>query len=534
MYDRRQAVIEDKIHVIEDKKTNWKNSALKGFIALLMVMLAFTVISRGAASVSVIQVEVETPAPRKIEHIVEGQGTVEKNRELAVLTQPDILVKTIYVSVGETVRQGDMLALLDPESIEERIEELEHEIQILKLQNEAAGSAAAKEQQGREKEKQRAQEDYNRTMEEQGSLVAQAEEDLRRAQDALAAFEQQQAAPSQEPPADDPATDPQPEDQEETEEQEKPERKNEQDISEGIKDEGVTQGMIPYDQGAPAQEPEATGTDAQAQQDQAEIERAALEEGVRSAHRALEEALRSQEKARTDAARRIEDAGTGGTTDNTSQINGITIEDKLKEQNKLKELKENGGSILAPVDGVVTQMNIVTGQRTTDTAAFTMADITSGMRYVAQIEEEDAKYLAAGEAVSLKAGGKVYADLKVLHMEPDEENGMVTVTILLEQGTLSIGDTATLEAVKQSDTYPLTLPIGAVHSENGKYYVYVLEEEETVLGTQLTTRRVDVTVEEQNGQFAAVTSELLSDSSRVITDSEGYIQAGDRVRLRES
>lgn len=529
MYARHQAAIEEKSNVIEDKKRNWKSGALKGFAALLIVMMAFTVISRGAASFSVVQVEVETPAPRKIEHIVRGQGTVEKNRELAVWTQPDILVKTIYVSIGETVRQGDMLALLEPESIEEEIEKLEHEIQILKLQNEAAGSVAAKEQQGRDMERQRAQEDYNRSMEEQGNLVAQAEEDLRRAQDALSAFDQRQEALSQEPvKAPDDVAIP---------ELEKPDIKNQQDSFEDIEGVGVAPDAVPDDHSEPDQEsdgePDAAETNSEAQQNQAEIERAALEEAARLAYRAFEEALRSQEKARTEAARRIEDAKTGGTIDNTSQINGITIEDKLKEQHKLKELKENGGSILAPVDGVITQMNIVTGQRTTDTAAFTMADITSGMRYVAQIEEEDAKYLATGDGVSLQAGGKKHSDLQVLTMEPDGEKEMVTVTVLLEQGILSIGDTASLEAVKQSDTYPMTLPIGAIHSENGKNFVYVLEEEETVLGTQLTVRRADVTVEEQNGQYAAVTSELLSESSQVVTDSDGLIQAGDRVRLRE-
>ena len=57
------------------------------------------------------------------------------------------------------------------------------------------------------------------------------------------------------------------------------------------------------------------------------------------------------------------------------------------------------------MDGVVTQMALVTGQRTTDTAAVTLADISSGMRYTAQISEEEGKYVAVGDTVT--AGQKI-------------------------------------------------------------------------------------------------------------------------------
>lgn len=510
----------------------FQSLAVKGFGALLAVMLAFTVISRSVASFAVAQVEAESPSARKIDHTVTAEGIVEKNRELAVLTQPGLLVKTVYVSEGEKVTAGTVLALLEPESLQEEIESLENEIQALRLQNEAAGSNAAKEQQERETERKRAREDYQSTMEAQEALVAEAEERLKRAQEALAAFDQQNnssvqgvkgvlGTPKQ--------------------------TMNEDESGLPGADNGNGGGVGGGDAANPDGRDESFGgpeegagigsdgnpEDAGEKEETRRQQRAELENAVNEARNAYEAALRGQEQAGTEAARRVEDAARSGAKDTSTQINNLSIEEKEKDLQKLKELAENGGTVTAPVDGVVTQMALVTGQRTTDTAAVTLADISSGMRYTAQISEEEGKYVAVGDTVTLKAGGKEYGDLQILSLEQDSENKMVTVTILLEPDTLSIGDTAVFQATKQSDNYPLTIPASAVRVDNSKNFVLVLEEEETILGVQLAARRVDVTVEDQNGSFAAVSSELLSENSRIITLCEDYIKAGDRVRLRE-
>lgn len=483
------------------EERRFQSAAAKGFAALLIVMLAFTMISRAAASFTTAQVETESPSARKIDHTVTAEGTVEKNRELAVLTQPGLLVKTVYVSEGEKVSAGAELALLEPESIQEAIDGLENEIQILQLQNETANSNAAREQQERDTQRKRAKEDYQRTMDAQAALVAEAEERLKRAQEALAAFDQENDSTMQE------------------------EEKPSGDESQG----GNTQESSGDEShSGNTQEPSGDALKSRT------AARAELENAVNEAQNAYEAALRGQAQAGVEAARQVEDAAKSAAKDNSIQINNLSIEAKEKELKKLKELAENGGTVTSPTDGVVTQMALVTGQRTTDTAAVTMADLSSGMRYTAQISEEDGKYVAIGDPVTLKAGGKEYGDLQILSLEQDSQSNMITVTVLLEPDTLSIGDTAVFKTTKQSDSYPLTVPMSAVRVDNNKSFVLVIEEEETVLGVQLAARRIDVTVEDQNGLYAAISSEMLSESSRVITFCEDYVKAGDRVRLRES
>ena len=77
------------------------------------------------------------------------------------------------------------------------------------------------------------------------------------------------------------------------------------------------------------------------------------------------------------------------------------------------------------------------------------------------------------------------------------------------------------------------VPAGALHMENGSYYVLVVEEEETVLGTQYQIRRVDVQVSEKSDTYAALAEGALSSEAQVVTDADRYVEAGSRVRLRE-
>ena len=50
----------------------------------LVMMMAFTVISRAADSVTVAQVDVEKISAKVIEHTVEGDGTVKENLEMCI------------------------------------------------------------------------------------------------------------------------------------------------------------------------------------------------------------------------------------------------------------------------------------------------------------------------------------------------------------------------------------------------------------------------------------------------------------------
>lgn len=61
----------------------------------------------------------------------------------------------------------------------------------------------------------------------------------------------------------------------------------------------------------------------------------------------------------------------------------------------------------------------------------------------------------------------------------------------------------------------------------------VVEETETVLGTERIARRVDVTVLDKNEEYAALQEGTLTAEQDIITGADRNVEPGGRVRLEE-
>lgn len=169
-------------------------TAARGLALLLIGMLVFTMISRAADALLVPQIVTERPSAKIIEHIVKADATVEKTTETPVFTEEGILVNRVYVEEGSHVMEGDVLAEVLPDALEEKIRVLSDEITALKLTNDALSANEAAAQEEREKKKKRAGEDYDRIMQQQMNAVALAQYDMDAAENAIHEMEAQDAA----------------------------------------------------------------------------------------------------------------------------------------------------------------------------------------------------------------------------------------------------------------------------------------------------------------------------------------------------
>ena len=159
------------------------------------------------------------------------------------------------------------------------------------------------------------------------------------------------------------------------------------------------------------------------------------------------------------------------------------------------------------------------------------------MSFTTEISKEDAVYVTAGDTVTLKTADKTYEELSVVSVETEgEETGeeAVKVTVFVPKDTLSLGEYADMELTKESAEYSVTLPLSAIHTENEKNYVYVMAEENTVLGGEYVAQRMDVTVAEKNAMYAALTNSDLTEESQVIVSSDQMLSAGEKIRLQEN
>ncbi|MCI8963322.1 MAG: HlyD family efflux transporter periplasmic adaptor subunit [Eubacterium sp.] len=429
----------------------------RGFLLLMGIMVLFTVISKAAASFTVAKVSVTEPSSRKIQHTLIIEGRIEKNRELSVMTQPDLLVKRVMASVGQRVEKGEVLAVLDEVHLREQLDHVRGEKRALELQNEAVMQNQRQAENKRLRDRSQAQEDYELLKEKNKRTLAGLSGELEKAKRTL----------------------------------KKAERRKDKEGS-----------LV-------------------AQREVAE---------KREVYKAARIAAKEEEKV---AKRAIREAQGQPEADNSIEINHIAIKKLEKQIGKLTDLEKMKGEILAPRDGVITEILVNVGQKTLDSAIFTMTDDREGFLFAAKMTPEEATLVSTGDTVTLTASGREEKDLSITSLELDESKEFMVVTVLLPAESFHLGETASMKVTQESENHSCTIPITALRQESGRYYVLVVEKQNTILGEQEKAVKEEVKILDKNEMYAALESESIKEDSQIIADSDRYVEAGDRVRLRE-
>ena len=257
---------------------------------------------------------------------------------------------------------------------------------------------------------------------------------------------------------------------------------------------------------------------------------------VRTAQDAYVDAAINANEAAVTGGRAIQTAGLPDGSDSTLQVNEITYEQMELALKKLEKLKAKKGKIYAPVDGMVTKINITTGEKTLDTTAMLLADLSKGYRFTADITKDQQKYIGTGDLVTLTAGNKTkLEDLPVSSVTvDDQDNSIYHLTVQLPEDCPEIGTALTMEYTKKSQAYPVCVPLSALHvDDNNQAYVLVPDEYETIMGTEVRARKVGVLVLEKNESYAALEEGTLSAQQDIIVQADKTVQEGSRVRISE-
>ncbi len=410
---------------IKGKNAFW----LKALIWLAGIMILFTVISKITDSFTVAKVKTADPSQRKLQYEVSAEGQIEKNREVFILTQPELLVKSVLVSEGQRVKKGDLLARLDMKQLNERIDTVTGEKRALELQNEAVQKNRHSAWRKRAKALAQAKKAYAQLREKNRKALAKA--------------------------------------------------KKKQD---------------------------------------------------KKAWRELQKAAEQEEK---EAKKAIEEAGEEPESDNSVEVNNISIRNLQRQVDKLEKIRKQKGEIRSTAAGVITGILVNVGQKTADTGFFTMTDENAGLKFIGKLMLSDTKYVSVGDKVTLQSAGRKLEDIAVTSMEMDENREFMNVTALLPADTFALGETVTMTVKQESQSYPCTVPVTALRQESGKSFVLAVQKEDTVLGEQEVARQMEVTVVEKNESYVALEADAMDKETRIITDSDRFVENGDRIRPEE-
>ena len=188
------------------------------------------------------------------------------------------------------------------------------------------------------------------------------------------------------------------------------------------------------------------------------------------------EAVNSKEESLLTLKRAIEDAAVGNKND------------KLNESlNELNKIKENKGAVIAEKDGYITNVVVKPGDVTVDGTAISMADESSDYKFTSQITKEQKKYLKVGQEVELQLDSDYgyISGLTIDAISVNAENKEVyDIVVSVPSSEATIGENATLNVVNDESNTRMCIPVEALNKDGNQYFIYVVSERDTILGTE--------------------------------------------------
>ncbi|MGE9905895.1 biotin/lipoyl-binding protein [Lachnospiraceae bacterium SGI.231] len=563
----------------KNKKSSLQVKAVKALAGFLILMFLLTILSRAADSLTIAKVTASAATGGVISHNIEVDGNITPNKDIAISTSANIKIASVEATEGKTVKKGDLLIQLDTADLKKKLLQAQKELQVAKAtaSDKKANEAIAADT--KSKSLQRTYEDYNQTVADANDSVSKAKSDMNEAWNAYNTYKNSNSNSGE--------TDTTVSDSLEKTVEEKQlaydkavtnldgvEKDIEADVQKEIKkaEEGTDESGNPItltqedkqkireqvnarpenvsllqnanDQINTAKDAltEAENALSAYNEQQNNSSSASYDEQLKTLYddykakeEAYNEAVKQRQSTIQSANRTLEDAKA---PENVDTATALTENDDLEEKqlavDELQKVMDVNGKITAPSDGLITKVNVTTGETTTEDTAIRISDQSAGYKFTATLDKASAKYLPKDDKVTLDLGnGTTVEGLTVQSIDVSaEDKNSYELTVSIPAKVKKLGSIATLKVEKASKKYDTCVPLGALHSDGDKYYVYVINEKDTILGTETAVDKVQVDILDKNNEQAAIEGSFSWGQQFVLTSSK-TLRNGDRVRLVE-
>ena len=561
----------------KNKKSSLQVKAVKALAGFLILMFLLTILSRAADSLTIAKVTASAATGGVISHNIEVDGNITPNKDIAISTSANIKIASVEATEGKTVKKGDLLIQLDTADLKKKLLQAQKELQVAKAtaSDKKANEAIAADT--KSKSLQRTYEDYNQTVADANDSVSKAKSDMNEAWNAYNTYknsnsnsgetdttvsdslkktveEKQLAYDKAVTNLDGVEKDIEADVQKEIEKASVDESNNpitltqedKQKIREQVnaRPENVSLLQNANDQINTAKDAltEAENALSAYNEQQNNSSSASYDEQLKTLYNdykakeeAYNEAVKQRQSTIQSANRTLEDAKA---PENVDTATALTANDDLEEKqlavDELQKVMDVNGKITAPSDGLITKVNVTTGETTTEDTAIRISDQSAGYKFTATLDKASAKYLSKDDKVTLDLGnGTTVEGLTVQSIDVSaEDKNSYELTVSIPAKVKKLGSIATLKVEKASKKYDTCVPLGALHSDGDKYYVYVINEKDTILGTETAVDKVQVDILDKNNEQAAIEGSFSWGQQFVLTSSK-TLRNGDRVRLVE-
>ena len=526
----------------KDKKSSLQVKAIKALAGFLILMFLLTILSRAADALTIAKVTASAATGGVISHNIETDGNITPNKDIAISTSADIKIASVEATEGKTVKKGDVLIQLDLDDLKTKLLKAQKDLAVAQATASDKKANKAIEADNKARSLERTYEDYNQTISDADDAVSKAKDNMSEAWNAYNDYKKNHNNNTDN--TDTTVSDSLQKTVEEKQEAydkavaelDGVEKETEEDVQEKIKE---AQDKVDKAKDALSEAENALSAYNEQQNNNSSAsydeQLKALYDDYKSKEEAYNEAIKQRESTIQSADRSLEDANTPESVDTAS---ALTENDDLQEKqlavDKLQKVMDAGGKVTAPSDGLVTKVNATTGEATTEDTAIRISDQSAGYKFTATLDKSDAKFLAKDDKVTLDLGnGTSVEGLKIQSIDVSQEDkNSYELTVSIPAKVKKIGTIATLKVEKASKKYDTCVPLTALHSDGDKYYVYVINEKDTILGTETAVDKVQVEILDKNNEQAAIDGTFSWDQKFVLTSSK-TLRDGDRVRLLE-
>lgn len=458
-------------------------------VRFFAVLLVITLIARGTAGATMPMVTLQAPSSGTVSRNVMMNGTISYAGGTPFTLPSGLLVTSVPVQVGQTVKAGDTLATFDEEELKRAVASKQAELQQVEVQ-------AAQQAEGDSADPysaQLAQEQLERAYAETQKTYEEGLESVERMR-----LKRNEAA---------------------------------QDLENARN--------APLDDTLPKSEAEAQK---QANIDAATAVLEAAEEALYQAEKAAEDAndaalsaAQSVEDSRNTALHALEKEEESVADQNelnraAAAVSDANAAELQAELDALQALLKEGARYTAPQNGTVIQLNLKVGENSPKVGGL-LADEAADYTLSIPLDKDQAQQITVGTVLHVSQS-KVSGDAAVQNLSEEDAEGTVMATATLPQGGWNAG-ACNVSATSQSSRQDFVLPSTAIRQDGDGFFVLAAEEQNTILGLQNVLVRLPMTVLEEGDTTTAVSGALDYDT-QVVVSSDKSVQAGDKVRIRDN
>lgn len=481
-----------RLHAISENSTNQSRAGID-FLRFLGVMLILTLLVRGTAAATTPVVTVTNPYQGTVSQSFILSGELSPGAGTPLTLPEGLLIEQVLVQSGDSVTQGQTLAVLSVDDIDTAIDQLQasleqHQVQADQLTNADVADSFAWQQ--AQQQLDRAYSNYQQIVTENEQAIASAQEALNSARKALSEVEGREPQRPFEDSYWEMAT------PEQTE--------TEQKYSDWRNELSNAQAAVQQAQ-----------NDLESAQQTAESEQGNALAAAQSAEDSRNSAQHSYEKEAADLAE-----------SNRSDLASaeVLLTQIRQEKQKLADLialKDASGNFSAPADGIITAISLVPGE-TSSAVAGLLAAGEQSYTLITPVTSAQSTLIQSGCTISVKQG-QTTGSAALENIESD----MAQFTVSGSQWKVG---TATITVTTTSGESGLCLPATAVNSDNTGDFVYLVETKNTVLGAQNVLIRLPVTIDERGDGVVRV-SGALDGKEQIVSVSSKPLSAGAQVRI---